>query len=768
MTRRVPLEIRPPFRGVLRSPFRILGGNGGNGVTVLCCMPLCTDLSFTVGTGPATFTRSTIANYDNGVGVVDQEAIDTPRFQQNGILIEAPSTNECLFSEDHGGVDWVWENLTVTVAQDVVDGTAGIVCDRANVNSSNHTLKQTISIGNPGATYTYSFYAKNLTMTQLKFSIFDVSNGSDIIAPQDYISLVNTETYTRISITFPTQVSSILVNVQPLRNSGVTGQMLIAGSMIEELEFASSYIKTVTSTATRALDFLSIPPINIPPPADDYSVSLTVNLEGDALGAAQSTYAVVGESSRQLFNSAAGSTKWTFVHTNNLVSTDDITTVQPQKLIGTVGATKQALYIDAVMQNSINKGAVTGTKTSITLGSISTFAQVYGNLKNLKIFNGELDQSEVDTVSNVGALPTPLFFMPMVSDLSITNGVGPITYTRASIGTFVPSAGVIDEAATGVPRFEANGFLIERAATNECHFSEDHTNAVWFSADIVVTAAQDTIPGTAGVVMDRLTSSSVNAFFDQQMGVNNVSGYTYSFLIKNESMTSIKFAVFDVGNAVNIIPPTEYISQINSSTYTRITINISTAVGTDLIRVFPICEGSTGSFLYGADQVEELEFASSYIKTLASDVSRASDRLDALPQNLPTTDKNYTVSATVDLIGNRVNRDQHLWRFFDQSREILKTSSAGNRWRVTHGVSLTATSPFTTDQQQIVGVVDEDDEHIYVDKVLEGTLSKTDAEGEQFMIHIGHREGADEFYGHIQSFRIDSVALTQAQIDNLT
>jgi len=78
----------------------------------------------------------------------------------------------------------------------------------------------------------------------------------------------------------------------------------------------------------------------------------------------------------------------------------------------------------------------------------------------------ELTKSLVRSLDG-SELIIPLLYMPLISDLSLINGTGTPTFTRASSGTFIDRIdGLLKTSANDVARFEADGYLSEGPSTN--------------------------------------------------------------------------------------------------------------------------------------------------------------------------------------------------------------------------------------------------------------------------------------------------------------
>ena len=135
---------------------------------------------------------------------------------------------------------------------------------------------------------------------------------------------------------------------------------------------------------------------------------------------------------------------------------------------------------------------------------------------------------------NARAVPTlDLRFADNKSLVDAVTGASLVTFTRASDGTFVDSAGVIQTAATDVPRFdhdpttgESLGLLVEEQRTNLLLQSEDFSTT-WVATRSTVTANATTAPdGTLSA--DKLTEDSSTNTHPAQQSVTVTSGTAYT------------------------------------------------------------------------------------------------------------------------------------------------------------------------------------------------------------------------------------------------
>lgn len=210
-----------------------------------------------------------------------------------------------------------------------------------------------------------------------------------------------------------------------------------------------------------------------------------------------------------------------------------------------------------------------------------------------------------------------------------TNGDGDLTFTRASSATRVNSDGEIEVVGSGVPRLDYSqgscpALLLEPQRTNLLLRSEEF-NIAWQASFVNVTP-NTTISPDGNQNADTITSTSVLHIIAQNVTVLASTVYTFSFWVLRGTMTDLKYSVYNLSTPGEIIAPTSYYSQTNSSTWTRVNVTFTTPVGCTSINIYPLRDsGVIGSvYLWGA-QLEQGSYATSYIKTTSATVTRLAD-----------------------------------------------------------------------------------------------------------------------------------------------
>jgi hypothetical protein len=88
----------------------------------------------------------------------------------------------------------------------------------------------------------------------------------------------------------------------------------------------------------------------------------------------------------------------------------------------------------------------------------------------------------------------------------------------------------------------------------------------------------------------------------QQVAVTANTQYIFSFYAKNNGGTAANYSAYDVTHSANIVPSTSYFSQINSTSWTQVSVTFTTPAGCTSIYVYPLRDspGPVDILLWGA------------------------------------------------------------------------------------------------------------------------------------------------------------------------
>ena len=200
-------------------------------------------------------TRATTATRVNESGNVVSVAVNEPQIDYSlggcsNFLIEPQRTNLHLYSEELDNAAYSKSDVTVSAnAVTSPDGTTN--ADECETTSNFAQMYQQVSLS-PNTFYTWSFYVKKGTMTDVGQQIFNMNGDGDYGTPGKYYSLIGSD-WTRVSFSFSTGANGGNTRFYPINASGVTGSIYLWGFQIEEGEYLqeTSYIPTTSGSVTR-------------------------------------------------------------------------------------------------------------------------------------------------------------------------------------------------------------------------------------------------------------------------------------------------------------------------------------------------------------------------------------------------------------------------------------------------------------------------------------------------------------------------------------
>lgn len=227
--------------------------------------------------------------------------------------------------------------------------------------------------------------------------------------------------------------------------------------------------------------------------------------------------------------------------------------------------------------------------------------------------------------------------------------------TTQPITNYVP---VLQTAASGAARFDHNpttgeslGLLIEEQRTNLLTYSAQFDNAAWVKSGLTVTADSAVAPdGTQEADSIVPTTANTSHFLDS-IAISFTSGTAYTQSVYAKALgtggyrvrlrfnaaafTSILTADFDLntGTVTAIVGVTATITPVGNGWYRCTATATATATASSDIYMLILTsnggqayagDGFSGALLWGA-QLEAGAFPTSYIPTVASQVTRAAD-----------------------------------------------------------------------------------------------------------------------------------------------
>ena len=225
-----------------------------------------------------------------------------------------------------------------------------------------------------------------------------------------------------------------------------------------------------------------------------------------------------------------------------------------------------------------------------------------------------------------------------------------ITFSRASSATYFDEKGVMRTAPAGVPRIgfdpvtgECKGLLIEESRTNLLTYSEDFTQSDWSSINTATVSPYQAL-SPDGRFSATLLSKLGTDFSGLIKNVTSIAGTAYcgSVFVKQGSLSTVSLALVGASSSTviarGIIDLTT--GQLTNTTGTgllpasnlgngwwRISIKGAAVDAVTRLVIYVGTFNATAAgdiYIWGA-QLEAGAFPTSYIKTEASQVTRAAD-----------------------------------------------------------------------------------------------------------------------------------------------
>jgi len=268
------------------------------------------------------------------------------------------------------------------------------------------------------------------------------------------------------------------------------------------------------------------------------------------------------------------------------------------------------------------------------------------------------------------AIPSlDLSFADNKSLADATTGQNLVTFTRASSGTFVDSAGVLQTATNDVARFdhdpvtgESLGLLVEEQRTNLLLRSEEFSTT-WVRFN--VNASSNAILAPDGTLTaDKLTENDADNFHRIRQGITSGVTGVFSVFLKAAERTRVNLGTSDTNliadfdlSAGSVVSGTGSIEPFGDGWYRcSISATFTTSGPFLLLRnsssEFYTGDGTSGIYLWGA-QLEAGAFPTSYIPTTTAAATRNASLADLISGAIANNIRSFYVEFSSPAVGTR-------------------------------------------------------------------------------------------------------------------
>jgi hypothetical protein len=273
----------------------------------------------------------------------------------------------------------------------------------------------------------------------------------------------------------------------------------------------------------------------------------------------------------------------------------------------------------------------------------------------------------------------------LLIDLANTQKLDPrLTFARASVGTYYDESGVLQTAPSGVARFqfdpvtgESLGLLRENQATNLVTYSEDFADASWVKTSVTVEA--NTVIAPDGTLTADTITTATGGYFTKTISVSASVSHALSFYI-GKTTSATTFPMLELNTLPNygqvilntdtgvatvlggVLGATD-LQVSDAGRYWQLSFTTISGTTSATIYFYPAAStngtgytaGLSGSAVIWGAQLEANSYQTSYIKTEASQVTRAADTATLTNTDAYNTAEFTAVSSPFGVSGVSAN-----------------------------------------------------------------------------------------------------------------
>ena len=361
----------------------------------------------------------------------------------------------------------------------------------------------------------------------------------------------------------------------------------------------------------------------------------------------------------------------------------------------------------------------------------------------------------------------------------------PFVTSRASTATRVNKAGLLETVASGIPRVDYLGntkgaYLLEPQSTNLVTYSEDFSQSIWQknstgSASAPIITSNFAISPTGNTNATRVqfnisgSTSSDKSSLEHLFQLDGSSSYTLSFYIKSNTGVNQNLSFFTNSNYGNRITTTNKWIRVVQTFSSNSAFNR----GFGLVSSGDV-QQTVDVLIFGA-QIEQKSYATSYIKTSGSQITRLAEYASqTVPDGVINSSEGVLYWCGKSLANDGLNRRISLSDGSGSNRIVISFSSSNNIqiFIVVAGVAEFVPS-FVTDITQTMKIA----LSFALNKLqfwVNGALISEDLSSSIFTentlntLNFADGTGSLPFYSKTKDLRVYNTVLTDAELAKLT
>jgi LmbE family N-acetylglucosaminyl deacetylase len=488
-----------------------------------------------------------------------------------------PGPNLLSNAEQIGAAPWnVAGDLALTLNAGMApDGSQRAT--RAVSSGGGHALSQMVAV-TPGATYTFSVFARNHGGRAASYSVYDNTHFADIVPATSYFGLLNDTFYTRVSVTFTVPPGCTTIAVYPLRDSGRAVDVLLWGAKLEIGSTLTSYGQIPPAIAS-----MTVSPANI---LGGTQAQGTVILP--LVAGTQGAVVQLASSDASLATVPASVT----IPANAATATFPITTLP--------SATPKNVTLSATYGTTATAVLTVGPLALSTLALVPSSVVGGSPTQATVTLNGPADPSG-DVIALTSSDPSVTVPATVTIPAGASNGTFSVSTSAVAVPTPVTlTAAFAGSSASAV--LTVTPYVPPPPNPNLLANPEQIGAVPWtVLGDLATTLNFATSPdGTMHAT--RAVSSGGGHALPQIVPVAPGTTYTFSFYARNNGGTGASYSVYDNTNFADVVPPTPYLSRLGGTGFTRVGVTFTTPAGCTAVAVYPLRDSGSAVdlLLWGA------------------------------------------------------------------------------------------------------------------------------------------------------------------------